>query len=260
LEQRLEGDVMNTVKKLATALTLAVVVCASIGSGTASATNIPITWLDQSPTAFGAPVPNGAVINVAGVGNVTITYSIPAHWTHSRLLSAGYTAGSVTSGPDTYSWTNYEAFSTIFTPGLLGPEVGTITYTFASTLPAGSVFVGPLGLGATTSFGGGTSTTRVLQNGTFLGDYVGDVTAGASQFIGGAGTFTVMNSVTGAGGANPWWNSQLAVVRVDDAVSSITVFQSQLRGDGIGVNIGFAVDSVVGSEPSTWGGVKGLFR
>lgn len=251
---------MHTFRKLATSAILAVAIASLLGSGVANAVNIPITWLDQSPTAFGSPVPNGAVINVAGVGNVTITYAIPAHWTHSRLLSAGYTAGNVTFGPDTYTWTNYEAFSTIFTPGLLGPEVGTITYTFAGTLPAGSVFVGPIGLGATTSFGGGTSTTRVLQNGTFLGDYIGDVTAGASQFIGGPGAFTVMNSVTGAGGSNPWWNTQLGVVRIDDAVSSITVIQTQLRGDGIGVNIGFAVDSVVANEPSTWGGVKSLFR
>lgn len=251
---------MNTVRKLATVLSVAVVLGAVIGSGAASAAIVPITWLDQSPTAFGSPVPNGAVINVAGVGNVTVTYSIPAHWTQTRSQNPNFTAGSVTSGPDTYTWTNYEHFGTIFTAGLLGPEVGTVTYTFASTLPAGSVFVGPIGLGATTSFGGGNSTTRVLQNGTFLGDYVGDATFGASQFIGGAGSFTVLNSVTGAGGANPWWNSQLAVVRVDDAVSSITVIQTALRGDGIGVNIGFSVDQVVSTEQSTWGGVKSLFR
>lgn len=251
---------MNTLRKPANLLSLAVIACTIVGAVSASAVIVPITWLDQSPTAFGSPVPNGQIIAVPGVGNVTVTYSIPAHWTHTRLLNGSYAAGNVTFGPDTYTWTNYESFATIFTPGLLGPEVGTITYTFATTLPAGSVFVGPIGLGATTSFGGGTSTTRVLQNGTFLGDFVGDVTAGASQFIGGAGSFTVMNSVTGAGGSNPWWNSQLAVVRIDDAVSSITVIQTQLRGDGIGVNIGFAVDSVVSTEASTWGDVKSLFR
>jgi hypothetical protein len=229
-------------------------------AGPALAVTVPITWLDQSPTAFGSPVPNGAVINVPGVGNVTVTYAIPAHWTHSRAQNPNFTAGNVVFGPDTYSWTNYEYFSTIFTPGNLGPEVGTITYTFAGTLPAGSVFVGPIGLGATTSFGGGTSTTRVLQNGTYLGDFVGDASFGASQFIGGVGNFTVMNSVTGAGGADPWWNTNLAVVRVDDAVSSITVIQTQLRGDGIGVNIGFALDQVVSEEATTWGGVKSLFR
>ncbi len=68
-------------------------------------------------------------------------------------------------------------------------------------LPAGSTFIGPIGLGETMSFGGGNSTSRVLQNGTFLCDFVGDVTAVASQFgIGVGGDFTVMNSVTGAGG------------------------------------------------------------
>lgn len=258
-----EGSNMTTRQRLASRLT---VVCAlsllalACGAGFASALTIPITWLDQSPTAFGSPVPNGAVIAVPGIGNVTVTYSIPAHWTHARAQNPSFTAGSVTSGPDTYTWTNYEYFSTIFTAGLLGPEFGAITYTFPGTLPAGTVFVGPIGLGATTSFGGGTSTTRVLQNGTYLGDYVGDPTFGASQFIGGPGTFTVMNSVTGAGGNDPWWNTNLAVVRIDDAVSSITVMQTQLRGDGIGVNVGFVTDPAVPAESSTWGGVKSLFR
>ena len=126
---------MNTLRKPVNLLSLAIIACTIVGAVAASAVIVPITWLDQSPTAFGSPVPNGAIIPVAGVGNVTVTYSIPAHWTHSRLLSTGYTAGSVTFGPDTYSWTNFESFATIFTPGLLGPEVGTITYTFASTLP-----------------------------------------------------------------------------------------------------------------------------
>lgn len=246
---------MNLMKKIATLLCVAV-----LGVGTAIAATIPITWLDMSPTAFNTPVPNNSVFTVAGVGNVTVTYSIPAHWTQSRAQSAPYTSGSVTYGPDTFIWSNYEYFGTIFTPGLLGPEVGTITYTFPSTLPAGSVFVGPLGLGATLSYGGGASTTTVAQNGTFLGDFIGDPTAGASQFTGGPGTFAVQNSVTNYGGQNPWWNTQLAVVRVDDAVSSITITQSQLRGDGIGVNIGFAIDAVVSTEASTWGNVKSLFR
>ncbi|MBM4131587.1 hypothetical protein FJ250_11280 [bacterium] len=251
---------MKTQRPLSALVTLLAFVALVGAAGAAAAAIVPITWLDQSPTAIGSPVPNGAVINVPGVGNVTVTYSLPAHWTHARADYAPYTAGSVTSGPDTYTWTNYEYFSTIFTAGALGPEFGTITYTFPGTLPAGSVFVGPIGLGATTSFGGGNSTTRVLQNGTYLGDYVGDPTFGASQYIGGPGTFTVLNSVTGAGGYNPWWNTHLAVVRVDDAVSSITVMQTQLRGDGIGVNIGFAVDQVVSEENTTWGGVKSLFR
>lgn len=229
-------------------------------TGTAVAATYPISWLDMSPTSVGFPVPSGSVINVPGIGNVTVTHSIPAHWQHNRALGAAYAVGSVVSGPDTWPWTNYEYFSTIFTPGELGPEVGTITYTFPGTLPAGIVFVGALGLGATTSFGGGTSTTTVNQNGTYLGEYVGDPTAGATQFIGGAGTFTLQNSVTGAGGANPWWNTNLGVVRIDDAVSSLTIIQSELRGDGIGVNIGFLLDGTVANEAATWGGVKSLYR
>lgn len=239
---------------------LLTILCLALAATAASATAYSITWLDMSPNAFGSVVPNGSVFFVPGIGNVTVTYSIPAHWTHGRYQNPSYTVGSVTSGPDTYSWSNYEHFGTIFDAGLLGPESATITYTFAGTLPAGSVFVGTIGLGATTSFGGGASVTTVNQNGTFLGDYIGDVTAGASQFTGGAGTFSVQNSVTGAGGANPWWNTQLGVVRIDDAVSSITVQQSLIRGDGIGVNIGFEPHGIVAGEAAAWGDVKALFK
>ena len=251
---------MRLSKAQLTFFCLALAVTAAILPNAASAAAYSITWLDMSPTAIGSPVPNGSVFFVPGVGNVTVTYAIPAHWTHLRNQIPAYTAGNVVSGPDTYSWSNYEYFGTIFEPGELGPETATITYTFAGTLPAGSVFVGTIGLGATTSFGGGASVTTVNQNGTFLGDYIGDVTAGASQFTGGAGTFSVQNSVTGAGGANPWWNTQLGVVRIDDAVSSITVLQSQIRGDGIGVNIGFEPHGIVADETATWGGVKALFK
>ncbi|MDO9695197.1 MAG: hypothetical protein Q7W56_10720 [Candidatus Latescibacteria bacterium] len=251
---------MRHIKVLLTILSLVLAVTAVSQPTAASASAYSITWLDMSPTAIGSVVPNGSVFFVPGIGNVTVTYSIPAHWTHGRNQNPLYTVGSVTSGLDTYSWSNYEHFGTIFVDGLLGPESATITYTFAGTLPAGSVYVGTIGLGATTSFGGGASVTTVNQNGTFLGDYIGDVTAGASQFTGGAGTFSVQNSVTGAGGANPWWNTQLGVVRIDDAVSSITVHQSLIRGDGIGVNIGFVRDGIVANEAAAWGDVKALFK
>jgi hypothetical protein len=251
---------MRHFKALLTILCLALAVTVAALPTAASAAAYSITWLDMSPNAFGSIVPNGSVFFVPGIGNVTVTYSVPAHWTHGRYQNPAYTVGSVTSGPDTYSWSNYEHFGTIFDVGLLGPEPGTITYTFPGTLPAGTVYVGTIGLGATTSFGGGASVTTVNQNGTFLGDYIGDVTAGASQFTGGAGTFSVQNSVTGAGGANPWWNTQLGVVRIDDAVSSITVYQSLIRGDGIGVNVGFEPHGIVADEAAAWGEVKTLFR
>ena len=238
---------------------LAALLAAAATAAPSFAANIGITWLDMSPTAFNSTVPNNSVFNVPGVGNVTVIYSIPSHWTQARHQNPSFTAGSVVSGPDTYSWNNYEDFATIFTPGNLGPEPGTVTYIFPSLLPAGSVFIGTIGLGATTSFGGGTSTTTVNQNGTFLGDYVPVAGFGPTQFIGGANTFTLQNSLTGAGGADPWWNTYLGVVRIDDAVQSIVVHQSQLRGDGIGVNVGFYAP-VVPVKGSAWSGIKGLYR
>ena len=47
----------------------------------------------------------------------------------------------------------------------------------------------------------------------------------------------MQNSLTGLGGQDPWWNTPLGVVRIDDPISSLTINFSQIRGDGIGVNI-----------------------
>jgi hypothetical protein len=232
-------------------------------AGIASATSYNIVWLDMSPTAVGANFTSGSVFTVPGIGNVTVTYAIPGDWTLQRGQNASFTAGNVVAGPDVYSWTNHEYVATIFTAGALGPVPGTVTFTFPGTLPAGSVFVGTIGLGRTSDDGtgaSGTSSTRVLQNGTFLGDYNGDPTFGASTYTNGPGFFTVTNSQTGPGGQNPWWNTQLGVVRVDDAVSSITAIQTALRGDGIGVNVGFLVDLATPATNSTWGRVKSLYR
>lgn len=250
---------MRTAGRIVLLLVAALVLVVN-GAATARAANFNIDWLTMAPTAIGSPIPNNSVFVVAGIGNVTVSYAIPAHWSHSREMPAPFVSGNVVAGPDTYLWSDYEYFGTIFTAGDLGPEVGTITYTFPAQLSAGTVYVGALGLGATTSFGGGTSTTRVLQNGTFLGDWVGDATAGATQFIGGSGNFTLMNSTTGAGGVNPHWNTHLGVVRIDDPVSSITVIQTQLRGDGIGVNVGFVPDGATPANATTWGRLKELYR
>ena len=85
---------------------------------------------------------------------------------------------------------------------------------------------------------GGASVYTVNQNGTFLGDWTDGGPWGPTQFTGGAGTFSVQNSVNGASGSNPWWNTPLGVVRIDDAVSSLTVNCSQIRGDGISAPLG----------------------
>src|SRR4051812_3362138 len=89
------------------------------GFGTpALGTNFYIDRLQQSPpVAYGGTIPNNAVYNLPGVGNVTVTYNYPAYFTQNRGQSALITVGNVTSGSDNYAWTNYELFDTVFTVG-----------------------------------------------------------------------------------------------------------------------------------------------
>lgn len=224
------------------------------------AANVGIDWLTMSPPSYGSSVPNGSVYNLAGVGNVTVTYSLPSgFFTDARVDNPLLTTGSVVTGPDTYSWSDFEVFgATNIVPA--DPVVQVpwrVTFTFPSTQAANSIYVGVAGLGRTTSFGGGATTATVNQNGTFLGDWTGGGNYGATQFTGGPGTFTMMNSVTGAGGADPWWNSALGVVQINDAVSSITVDFAHIAGDGAGANIGFASAPTPGAMALL--GLGGLF-
>jgi len=230
---------MNTLRNRIMACTALTVACAA---STASAVNID--WLDMSPTPFGSPVPNNSVFNLPGVGPVTVTYSIPSTFNHSRFQNPLFQNGNVPG----YSWTAHEMFAaTSFAPVPPANTPWSITYTFSGTIPAGTLFVGIAGLGRTTNDGGGITTATVNQNGLFLGDWTGGGNYGATQFIGGAGTFTMQNSVTGPGGQDPWWNSALGVVQILDPVSSLTVHFSQLAGDGVGVNIAAV------PEPATLG-------
>lgn len=207
------------------------------------AANVGIDWLTMSPPAYGTSVPNGSVYFLAGVGNVTVTYSFPPNtFTDVRLDNPLLTTGNVVSGPDTYSWTDFEMFAA--TNNIPADPISGVpwrlTFTFPSTVAANQIYVGVAGLGQTTSFGGGASTATVNQNGTFLGDWSGGGNYGPTQYTGGAGTFSMQNSLTGAGGADPWWNSQLGIVKINDAVSSITIDFAHIPGDGVGANIGFA--------------------
>ena len=197
-----------------------------------------ITWLDMSPTPFGGLPPSGSVYAVPGIGNVTLTYTSAPNMTYVRSKLASSIVGNVGA----YTWNNYEYFGSIYNGVDIGPQNFTITYTFPAQ-SAGTVVLGTIGLGRT---GGFSSTTTVNQNGTHLGDFDGGDGFALTEFIGGSGTFTVRNSQTGPGGQNPWWNSQLALIRIDDAVSSITVNQANLRGDGMGVNIGFMNKPILG--------------
>jgi len=215
----------------------------AIAATPAFAINYTIDWLNMSPTAFGSTVPNNSTYNLTGVGNVTISYAYPSYFTQSRGQTAQLITGNVNFAGDNYAWTNNEMFGTVFGvgPDPLVPIPWTITYTFQNPVAAGSLFLGVAGLGQTSSFGGGATIATVNQNGTFLGDWAGGGPWGPTQYTGGPGTFQMQNSLTGSGGLDPWWNTPLGVVRIDDTVSSLTVNMSQIRGDGVGLNIGYAV-------------------
>ena len=214
----------------------AALLAAAFAAPAALATNYGLTWLDFSPVPYGSSIPNASVYNLPGVGPVTVTYTFGGTVGDARVNNPLLTSGSVTSGPDTYSWSNHQSFGV--TPA--GPNLFTpwnITFTFPTTQAANSIYLGVVGLGATTSFGGGQTLATCVQNGTYLGDWTGGGNYGATNFSGSVGTFSMNNSVTGPGGSDPWWNTGLAVVQINDAVSSITVRFEQLRGDGVGVNI-----------------------
>ncbi len=216
------------------------------GSGVALATNYTIDWLNMSPTPFGSTVPNNSTFNLPGVGAVLVTYSYPANYTQSRSQNPDLQNGNLTYAGDNYAWTNQELFNTITSQDPFGPVPWRITYTFPGTLPAGTIVLGVAGLGQTTSYGGGASTATVNQNGAFLGDWSGAGGPwGPTQFTAGP-PFQMQNSQTGAGGYDPWWNTPLGVVLINDPISSLTVDFGQLRGDGIGLNIGSVVP-----EPSS---------
>ena len=220
---------------------------------TASAANYTVNWLSMAPVPFGSSVPNNSVYNLAGIGNVTITYTSPPGLTDARLdQTVDFGGGSVTNGPDTYSWSNYESFARAVVAPV--PPLNTswdITYTFQSTVAAQALVLGVSGLGRRDDINGGTpgavTTATVQQNGTYLGEYFGGGPWGSNLFTPGAGVFSLENSVTGVGGANPHWNTALAVVRIDDALNSLTVRFDQTSGDGVGLNIGVLVPSPGGA-------------
>src|SRR5580765_6397181 len=156
-------------RKVTRALVPFIAALIAVAGATNAMSATTITWLDMSPVPLNTTPPNNSVYNVPGIGNVTVTYSIPANFSIARQAGAGFTAGNI--GPT--SWTNYESFSTIFTdgPDPLVPLTWSITYTFPTLLPGNSVYIGSIGLGKTSSFGGGASIYTVNQNGGFLGDY-----------------------------------------------------------------------------------------
>jgi hypothetical protein len=212
---------------------------ACIASGADAATHT-INWMNFSPVAMGGSIPNNSTYFLAGVGNVTVSYAFAGAYGSGRGNSGGLlNNGSVSSGGDTYQWSNWEGFDAVrFEPAPPPLSPWSITFTFTNTVAAGSIYLGVAGLGSTTDFGPPIGTVATVnQNGTYLGQYGGNWW-GSNQYLSGSGWFSLENSVTGPGGQDPAWNTRLAVVRIDDAISSLTVDFWQLSGDGVILNIG----------------------
>jgi len=225
-------------------------------ASTASAANYTINWLNMAPTPFGSSVPNNSVFNWPGGGTVTVNYSVPTQFIHARVQDPNLTVGNVVNGPDIYSWTGFEEFGATNLATSITGIPWSITYKFSNTVPNGSLYLGVSGLGQTQNNGGGASIVTVNENGTFLGDWAGAGNYGATQFTPG-NPFQMQNSLTGPGGLDPWWNSKLGVVQINNAINSFTVNFNQIGGDGAGLNIGFAAVP----EPFTLGfmGIGALF-
>lgn len=221
----------------------------ALSASSALATNYTVNWLDMSPTAIGSPVPNGSTFVLPGAGLVTMTYSIPATFSQGRNSNPLFQNGSITTGGDTYSWTNQELLGATNLVSS-NPVVTTqwrVVYNFATPQPAGSIVVGVAGLGSTTSFGGGTSTAIVNMVGATVGEWGGGGNYGPNVIFNSGTTFTLNNSLSAPGGQDPHWNTPLAVMYNTTLISSISVEINALSGDGIGVSIGSVVPSPAAS-------------
>lgn len=203
----------------------------------------PVTWMQMTPTAFGGTPPSGSTYSLPGVGPVTMTYTADPNLTTTRGDQTA-TFGGGTAG--TYSWGAVEQFGRTHVNPTPLTVAWSVTYTFSGTIPAQSLVLGVAGLGRRDAVPGGTpgavSDVTVNQNGTYAGEFFGTGGPfGANLYTGSLGQFKLENSVTGIGGANPHWNTAWGVVRIDDAISSLTVHVVQTAGDGLGMNIGVIV-------------------
>lgn len=217
------------------------------------AANLTVDWMQMAPTPFGSAPPLSGSYNLTGIGTVQMTYSAHPDFIAARNAVPAVQNGSIFD-PNTannYGWSNQECLARTNWgySGVLNSS-WYVTYTFPGTVPAGQIILGTQGLGrrdpnpGETAFDT-TTVVTVLQNGTFLGDYING-SWGATQFASSAGMFTAQNSLTGPGGYDPWWNTGLGLIRIDDAISSLTVRIDQTMGDGVGINIG-----VITPEPSS---------
>lgn len=229
-----------------------VCVIAAMATTSAKASLYTVDWMQMTPTPFNSAPPFNGSYNLPGIGTVQMTYAANSDFAEARLALPALQNGSLSYAGDTYQWGPQEVLARTnwgFS-GLLNSS-WFVTYTFPNTIPAGELILGVTGLGRRNANPGENpadtiTTLSVQQNGTHFGDWTGAQNYGPTLFTPSAGNFTMVNSLTGFGGADPWWNTGLALVRIDDAVSSLTVRIDQTSGDGMGLNIGRLVP-----EPGT---------
>ncbi|MBK9187465.1 MAG: hypothetical protein IPM33_00775 [Phycisphaerales bacterium] len=218
----------------------------SCAAGSALGTNYTINWMSLAPTPIGNPPPFVGNYSLPGVGPVTMSYTAHSDFLEARQQYGPFQNGSVVNGPDTYAWANHEGLART-NWGFSGAvnSSWSVTFTFSGTVPAGQLALTVFGLGRRNPLPGETvadamTLATVNQNGTFLGDF-NPTAVGPTDYIPGAGIFQMRNSLTGPGGQDPWWNTGMGVVRIDDAVSSLTVHFDHTSGDGVGVSLGSIV-------------------
>jgi hypothetical protein len=94
--------------------------------------------------------------------------------------------------------------------------------------------LGTAGLGHSSA--AGFTRVRVLQNGTFLGDYDLGANFAPTAITLGVGNFELTSSLTDPTPGH--FNTDLGVTRIDDTITSLTLQVHHIGQDGIGFNIG----------------------
>lgn len=207
-----------------------------------------ITWMDLGAYEIGGTITSGSSVDVPGYGSVQISYSPmvpPGSFgdTYTRVHQAAAQNGNVTNAGTKYSWGNVDQLAILHHDGTCGQTATySVTFTFPPGIPAGQIAIGVGGLGrldqtcsprkTTVSVTGLSSSSTP----TFLGDWaLGAGFAPTAPSVTGP-TLTLSNSVPEPGAG--YFNTNFAVVQVNDAVSSITLNVSQIADDGIAVTIG----------------------
>lgn len=239
----------------------------ALGASAARGALYDIDWMEMQPWILnnvnGPQIPSPQTFNLPGVGAVQMSFTSPSvPMSAIRGNSASMIAASVASGPDAYSWDNHEDFrrTNYNTPGTI--DNWSVTYTFlGGPVAAGRLALGVAGLGRLDlDYPGNITVVSVNQNGTFLGETV-EAWLGPNQFSGGVGSFSLQNALPGdSTPGNPAFNTRLAVVRIDDTISSLTVNFAQIGNDGTGVNIGYITPEPTTASLLLLGGLAALRR